>query len=265
MGKIFPHRRHKARLPSTAWPPHPVENDAERRERIAKERESRRRLDDDRARRMAERREKRERVAASWAEVYAALDPLERLAQGAFPWPLIARECRLFDDIVLPAPTAPTPRDFPFQRRGLIWSTHLVFGEFAFEALHKFHPSADETEPITWRLITALCLVTTDRQKLAKVAEFFEAAVSVIHPGCPDREAFLQAAALARNLSRNWLAARIEAAREGRDGFSLTELGDGWFRIGDKAVTRLFWKNHDHLFGRYGRALAKRAPTATID
>ena len=123
MGKIFPHRRrHKARLSSPAWPPQPVENDVERRERIAKEREARQRLDDDRSRRMAERREKRERLAASWAAACSVLDPVERLAQDAFPWPLIARECGLFDTIVKPAPSVSTPLNFSLQRRGLLWA-----------------------------------------------------------------------------------------------------------------------------------------------
>ena len=100
MGKIFPHRRRKARLSPPTWPPQPVENDVELRERIAKERETRRRLADHRSRRMAERREKRERLAASWAATRSVLDLAERLAQDVFPWPLIVHECRLFDTIV---------------------------------------------------------------------------------------------------------------------------------------------------------------------
>ena len=55
MGKIFPHRRHKTCLSLPTWPPQPVKNDLELREHIAKEREARQRLDDDRSRRMAER------------------------------------------------------------------------------------------------------------------------------------------------------------------------------------------------------------------
>jgi hypothetical protein len=240
MGKIFPHRRYKARLPLTAWPPHPVENDAERRERIAKERETRQRLNDERARRMAERREKRERVAASWAAMYATLDPVERLARAAFPWSSITYECRLIDCIVKPTPAAMTsPRDFPLQRRGLLWAAHLVFGEFAFEALRKLGLGAGEIEPDTWRVIVALCPVTTDRQKLARVAEFLEAAVAIINPGWPGQEAFRREVAIAGNLSHDWLATKIEAARKGRNGLSLGAVGDGWFIVNDEAVMRL--------------------------
>ena len=85
MGKIFPHLRRKARLSPPTWPPQPVANDVELRERIAKERENRRRLADDRSRRMAERREKRERLAASWAATRSVLDLAERLAQHVSP------------------------------------------------------------------------------------------------------------------------------------------------------------------------------------
>jgi hypothetical protein len=251
MGKIFPHRRYKARLPLTAWPPHPVENDAERRERIAKERETRQRLEDERARRMAERREKRAQAAT-----YSVLD-LERLANDAFPWPLIARECRLFDMIV--QPFIPRPRDFPLQRRGLLWAVHLVFGEISFGALQRLHPSADQVEPDTWRLITDLCPVTTDWRKIVKVGEFFETSLAVIHPTWPQREEFNRVAQIEAATNRNWLAARIEAAREGRDGLSLTELGDGWLRVRDEAVTRLMWEKSGWPFEPYARVLASRA------
>jgi hypothetical protein len=195
-------------------------------------------------------------VAASWAAACDALEPVERLAKDAFPWPLIARERDLFGAIVK---FAPLPRDFPLQRRGLLWATHLVFGELAFEALQKFYPNAARIKPNAWRLIVDLCPVTTDRQKLAKVAEFFEASVSVIRPGWPHQEAFRRVAALAANVSRNWLAARIEAARAGRDGLSLTELGDGWFRVKDEAVLPLLWEKCGRPFGSYEQALARRA------
>jgi hypothetical protein len=258
MGKIFPHCRHKARLSPPISPPQPIENDVELLERRAKGRETRQRLDDDRSRRMAERREKRERLAASWAAACGVLDPVERLAKDAFPWPLIARERRLFDWIVKPAPSIPaTPRDFP-QRRGLLWATYLVFGELAFEALHKVHPSAAQIEPETWPLITDLCPVTTDWQKLVKVAEFLGASVSAIHPVWAHREIFRWGAALPK-VPRDWLAARIEAAREGRDGLYLTELGDGWFRVEDEAVLPLLWEKCGCPFGSYAQAVAIRA------
>jgi hypothetical protein len=251
MGKIFPHRRHKARLSPPTWASHAVENDVERRERIARERESRQRLDDDRSRRMAERREKRAR-----AVTHSVLD-LERLANNAFPWPLIARECRLFDMIV--QPFIPRPRDFPLQRRGLLWAMHLVFGEISFGALQRLHPSADQVEPDTWRLITDLCPVTTDWRKIVKVGEFFETSLAVIQPTWQRREEFNRVAQIEAATNRNWLAARIEAARAGRDGLSLTELGDGWFRVKDEAVLPLLWEKCGHPFGSYEQALARHA------
>ena len=265
MGKIFPHRRHKARLSSPTSPPQPVENDVERRERIAKERETRQRLDDDRSRRMAERREKRERLAASWAAACGVLDPVERLAKDAFPWALIARECRLFDRIVKPAPSVSTPLNFPLQRRALLWATHLVFSKIAFEALQKLHPSAAEIiGPDAWCLIVDLCPVTTDRRKLAKVADFLEASIAVARPEWPHRETFRQAVTeRATNITRDWLAVRIEVARAGRDGVRLTELGDGWFRIEDEAVLPLLWEKCGRPFGSYEQALAERARQLT--
>ena len=190
---------------------------------------------------MAERREKRERVAASWAAARSVLDPLERLTEDAFPWPLIARECGLFDTIVKPAPSVSTPLNFPLQRRGLLWASYLVFDEIAFETLQRLHPSAAEIGPDAWRLIVDLCPVTTDRRKLAKVAEFLEAIIAAIHPVWPHRKAFRRVAALAANVSRDWLAAQIEAARAEHDGLRLIELGDGWFRIEDEALLPL-WK-----------------------
>ena len=164
--------------------------------------------------------------------------------EAAFPWPLIARERRLFDKIVKPAPSVPaTPREFPLQRRGLLWALRLVFGEHAFEALQKFHSSAAEIiGPDVWRLIVDLCPVTTDQRKLAKVTEFLGPAIAAIHPGWPHQKSFPRVAALAANVPRDWLAARIEAARARRDGLSLTELGDGWFRVKDKAVLPLLWE-----------------------
>jgi hypothetical protein len=240
MGKIFPHRRRKARLSPPTWPPQPVENDVELRERIAKERETRRRLADHRSRRMAERREKRERLAASWAATRSVLDLAERLAQDVFPWPLIVHECRLFDTIVK-APSVSTPRSFSLQRRGLLWSIHVVFGEYAFGALQKFHPSAAEIDLNVWRLIADLCPITADRQKLAKIAEFFEASIATIHPEWSNQKAFRQASTLVANVSHDWLAAQIEAGRAEHDGVRLIELGDGWFRIEDEALLPL-WK-----------------------
>jgi hypothetical protein len=193
MAKIFPHRRQKARLPSTAWPPHPVENDIERRERVK------------------------------------------------------------------PAPSVSTALNFPLQRRGLLWATHLVFGKIAFEALQKIHASAAEIiGPDAWRLVD-LCPVTTDRRKLAKVAEFLEASIAVARPEWPHRETFRWAVTeRATNITRDWLTARIEAARAGRDGVRLTELGDDWFRIEDEAVLPLLWKKCGRPFGSYEQAVASR-------
>jgi hypothetical protein len=119
--------------------------------------------------RMAERRERRERLAASRAATRSVLDLAERLAQDVFPWPLIVHECRLFDTIVK-APSVSTPRSFSLQRRGLLWSIHVVFGEYGFGALQKFHPSAAEIDLNVWRLIADLCPITADWQKLAKIA-----------------------------------------------------------------------------------------------
>jgi hypothetical protein len=141
----------------------------------------------------------------------------------------------------------------------MLWATYLAFGELAFEALHKLHPSAAQLNPEFWRFITDLCPVTTDRQKLVKVAEFLGASVSAIHPVWTHREIFRWGAALAAKVPRDWLAVRIEAAREGRDGLSLTELGEGWFRIKDEAVPLLLWEKCGHPFGSYEQALAERA------
>ena len=176
---------------------------------------------------------------------------VERLAKDAFPWALIARECRLFDRIVKPAPSVSTPLNFPLQRRALLWATHLVFSKIAFEALQKLHPSAAEIiGPDAWCLIVDLCPVTTDRRKLAKVADFLEASIAVARPEWPHRETFRQAVTeRATNITRDWLAVRIEVARAGRDGVRLTELGDGWFRIEDEAVLPLLWEKCGRPFG----------------
>jgi hypothetical protein len=101
MGNYLPHLNRKNRRGAPAaenWTP-PLENDAERRDHIAAEREARRRLDEDRKTRAAERRERRANEALP-AETPLAV----RTAWDAFSrrvWPHDYREAgRTRDDIL---------------------------------------------------------------------------------------------------------------------------------------------------------------------
>jgi hypothetical protein len=220
MSKVFPHRHEKRRMgapPAAIWTP-PVENEAERRARLA-EQEARRRLADDRGARMLARYQKRQKDTAD-------LDRIEALAERSFPWAAARLELGALESVL----GFHSDRR-PLTPRGLLWGFHLLFGEMAGALYAVF--TRGEVPAATALAAVAVLPITIDPDRISRVIEFLMVAFKV--EGADTSALGVSAASAAEATARS-REALIDAVFRGEAPGVIRPVSEGWLSLETSAV-----------------------------